>query len=1075
MLQRIAHSGLLFQPSAEFTTPTWVNCPNVTGRTGASGHFTRLRVVNCPSTPRTHSEWAIRRHARHTRHTRDPAAPRMRAQPVHRATPPPPPTPAPATQPRHRKRPKPEDCNSTDRATVSSMTPNADPATTAATPVLETKLYIPRWPVGLVPRPSLTDRIREGVSGKLVVLSAPAGSGKTTLLAEWLGPNRAGTAPAGWVSLDAGDNEPATFWEYCIRALQKVEPNVGARALALLHAKVPPSVEVLTMLINDIDAIDRDFILVLDDYHVIESPAIHTGLAFFLDHLPPRMHVVIATRTDPLLPLARMRARGEVTELRASKLRFTAEETSDFFNRVMALDLSAVDVAKLETRTEGWIAGLKLAALSMKGHDNVRRFIDAFSGDNRYIADYLVEEVLQSQPEDVRRFLLHTSMLERMNGPLCDAVTGVAGSQVLLEKLEKSNLFVVALDDRREWYRYHHLFAEVLQAHAARHDRERVRELHRRASVWYEHNGSMNDAIAHAERAGDAVRVAELLECAWPAMDRSYQSGQWLARVKSLPDALVRTRPVLDMGYAWALLNAGELEAAEVHLRQVESLLSRTDSRATDPPAADASVIDAAATGAAATGARSVDATAADAAAGNAETDAMAVVDAMRYRSLPRELAMARAYHAQARGDTRGTIEHARRLLDLVPNDEHVARATAAALLALAQWAAGDLEIAYRTFADALAHMRQGGKVLDAVRGTFVLGDIRTIQGRLREADRIYQSGLQLAAENAHNGVPETDELYLGLSELHCERGDLEESERLLLSIEQSTPQASHASNRQRWCTAMARIATARGEFDRALQLLADAETHERRDPLPRVRPIAALRACIHIAQDRLVDASRWAREHRVDEHDELSYMREFEHITLARLLMARHRVEQNPACAQRAVSLLERLTTHALTGGRLGSAIETLVLRALAHHALNDTRAALDTIASALEMAEPEEYVRVFLDEGIAMRDLLRQASARGIAGAYTRRVLVAFDGPVKSVLDAKPVTAAPSSTKLLTPRELEILRLIAVGMRNQEIADQLFISPATVKRHIANVYDKLDARHRTEALRRAQMLNLL
>jgi len=917
------------------------------------------------------------------------------------------------------------------------MTSNADPATTAAIPVLETKLYIPRWPAGLVTRPSLVERIREGVKSKLVVISAPAGSGKTTLLAEWLGPDREGVAPAGWVSLDSADNEPAIFWEYTIRALQKVEPGIGARPLAMLHAQVAPSVEVLTTLINEIDTVDRDIILILDDYHVIESAAVHTGLTFFLDHLPPRIHIVIATRTDPLLPLARMRARGEVTELRASNLRFNADEASLFFNRVMALELSAVDVAKLESRTEGWIAGLKLAALSLKNHDDVRRFIDAFSGDNRYIADYLIEEVLQNQPEAVRSFLLHTSMLERLSGPLCDAVTGEEGSQALLEKLEKSNLFVIALDDRREWYRYHHLFAEVLQAHAARHDRERVRELHRRAIVWYERNGSINDAVAHAERAADTERVAALLECAWPAMDRSYQTGRWLARAKALPDALIRTRPVLDMGYAWALLNAGELEAADVQLRQVEAMLAQADV---------------------------------------ASTDELTVVDATRFRSLPRELAMARAYHAQARGDTSGTIEHACRLLELVPNDEHIARATAAALLALAYWASGELEPAYRTFADALAHMRHSGKVLDAVRGTFVLGDIRTIQGRLREAERIYQSGLQLAAENAHDGVPETDELYLGLSELHYERGDLQESERLLLSIEQSAPQTSHVNNRQRWCTAMVRIATAHGDFDRALQLLADAETHERRDPLPRIRPIAALRARIHIAQDRLVDAARWAREQRIDEHDELSYMREFEHITLARVLFARHRIEHNPVYAQRAVSLLERLTTHAMASGRLGSAIETLVLRALAHHALNDTRAALDAIATALELAEPEGYLRVFLDEGIAMRDLLRQATARGIAGAYTRRVLAAFDGPVSPAPAAEPIAAAPAlSQQLLTPRELEILRLIAVGMRNQEIADQLFISPATVKRHIANVYEKLDARHRTEALLRAQMLNLL
>ncbi len=880
-------------------------------------------------------------------------------------------------------------------------------AASSTIPVLETKLYIPRWPAGLITRERLIDRVREGAQRKLTVVSAAAGSGKTTLLAEWLAQRAPDDPPAGWVSLDAGDNEPAFFWTCVIRALQKIDPDLGHDALPALQLGSAPTVSLLTSLLNEMAVIDRDAVLILDDYHVIEAPAVHTSLAFFLDHLPPHVHLVLATRADPPLPLARMRARGEVSELRAADLRFTVEEASAFLNRVMTLDLAAADVAALEQRTEGWIAGLKLAALSMQGHEDVRGFIQSFSGDNRYVADYLIEEVLHSQPDRTRRFLLATSILERLSAPLCDAVTGEKGSQALLDSLEKSNLFVIALDDRREWYRYHHLFAEVLQAHAMREDAERVRELHGRASAWYEQHGATSDAVRHAVLANDMERVAELLEQHWPAKDRSYESGRWLARVKALPETVVRARPLLNMGYAWALLNAGELEAADVRLRDVEASLTSAQDAA-----------------------------------------------------LQREVATARVYLAQSRGDSAGIAGHAQRLLALVPAGDHGARATASALLALAHWANGDLGAAHDTFASALASMRLAGAELDAIRGEFVLGNIRATQGRLSEAARIYESGIALAAQHTS---AEADELYIGLSDVYHERGDLPEATRVLLEVEASASRAAHMGNRHRWCTAMARIAQTQGELDRALKLLAEAESTHRRDPVPVVRPVAAMKARIQIAQGDVANASRWANEQGLRDDDTLSFIREYEHITLARLLLGQNELAKG-------LSLLERITTHARAGGRTPSVIETLALQALAQNKLGSMVGAMDAIASALELSEPEGYLRVFVDEGTPMRDLLRQATARGIAGAYTRRVLAAFEEGAESAKRHGDV--AP---QLLTSREHEILRLIAAGMRNQEIAKQLFISPATVKRHIANVYNKLDARHRTEALNRAEALKLL
>jgi LuxR family maltose regulon positive regulatory protein len=900
-------------------------------------------------------------------------------------------------------------------------------------PLIETKLYVPRWSDALVGRPVLTQRISEGIRGKLTVISAPAGSGKTTLLAEWLADGRR----AGWVSLDQGDNDPLAFWLCVIRALQTVRPHVAQRALDALQGEGSVSTAALTVMINELNAIDEDLTLILDDYHVIDAPGVHSGLAFFLDHLPARMRVVIATRTEPLLPLARMRARGEVTELRVADLRFTETEAATFFNRVMTLDLSPRDASTLTDRAEGWIAGMKLAALSMKGSQDVRRFIDAFGGDTRYIADYLVEEVLQQQPEHVRRFLVTTSVLERLNAQLCDAVTGEHGSQAILELLEARNLFVVALDDRRTWYRYHHLFADVLQAYARREDPERVRARHRHASDWYERHGSAEDAVRHALAGEDLDRVAELHERFWPAMDRSYQTARWLARVKALPPQHVRKRPVLWTGYAWGLLNAGELEAADVELSGVEALLAHVRDGA---------------------------------------NGAIAVSDSARFSALPRELALARVYLAQAIGDQQSTVEHATRALSLAPEEDHAARATASALLALAWWAAGDLNAAHRIFTDALSSMRQAGEFMSAIRGVFVLGDLRAIQGRLREAQQIYESGLQLASETAQSGNAETDELYLGLSELYYERGDLAESARLLHTMAQFGERTVHTGNRHRWCIGMARIAAAQGEHERALQLLAEASVRHRRDPLPQVRPIAAMMARINIARGNMAEASAWARERHIGTDDELSYLREYEYITLARLLMARARADGGQQHAHRALALLERLGTAATEGGRLGAVIETTLLRALSHQLLGDARAALDALVAALELAEDEGYVRVFLDEGNSVRDLLRQAAARGLAGDRTRRLLAAFDGHTTVTASvAQSVAAAAPAAQLLTPRELEILRLVSVGMRNKEIATQLFISTATVKRHIANVYDKLNARHRTEALRRAAELSLL
>src|SRR5256886_6181185 len=440
--------------------------------------------------------------------------------------------------------------------------------------LLSTKLHRPLPRAHLVRRPQLAARLTQGVMGQLTLVSAPAGFGKTTLLAQWFAESG---MPVAWLSLEAGDNELVRFLSYLIAALQTLDPHLGAVALALLQMPPPASAEtVLTLLTNDVGSHGRDggdFVLVLDDYHVIEAKPVDHALTFLLGHLPPQMHLVIATREDPDLPLARLRARGHLTELRATDLRFTASEAAGFLTQVMGLNLSTEDIAALEDRTEGWIAGLQLAALSMQGHQDIPGFIRAFAGDNRYIVDYLVEEVLQRQPESVRSFLLQTSMLDRLHGSLCDAVTGQEEGNALLQALERGNFFVVALDDKRHWYRYHHLFAEVLSAHLLAEQPDQVATLHRRASAWYEQNDLPSDAIRHALAACDFERAAGLVELAGPAIGRNRQEATVLDWLRALPDELLRCRPVLGVAYAHVLLASGEREGVDERLPDPETWL----------------------------------------------------------------------------------------------------------------------------------------------------------------------------------------------------------------------------------------------------------------------------------------------------------------------------------------------------------------------------------------------------------------------------------------------------------------------------------------------------------------------
>ena len=938
-------------------------------------------------------------------------------------------------------------------------------------PVLATKLYIPPPRPNAVPRPRLIERLNEGLqrTSGVTLISAPAGFGKTTLVSEWIAsltpplpeqhrhlrPLPAASRPAAlrtpegeglgvraaWLSLDENDNDLTRFLAHFIAALQTITPTVGEATLGALQSSQPPPTEVLlTAFLNDITTLD-DVVLVLDDYHVIEAAPIDEALTFFVDHLPPQFRLVIASREDPPLPLARLRARGQLTELRAADLRFTPTEAAAFLNEVMLLNLSAADIAALETRTEGWIAGLQLAALSMQGRADSANFIQAFAGSHRFVLDYLMEEVLQRQPERVRRFLLQTSILDRLSGPLCNAVTERDDARAMLAALERGNLFIVPLDDQRQWYRYHHLFADVLQARLIEEQSDRVFDLHRRASVWYEQNDLPAEAIQHALLATDFDRAANLIERIWLVMDLSYQSAAWLRSARQLPANLIRAHPVLCLGYAWALLSGGELEASEAWLRDAERWIDPT-------PEAAAQMI---------------------------------VVDEAEYRALPAAIASARAYRALALGDIPGTIDHSRRALALAAEDDHVRRIQAMALLGMAEYASGDLPAAEQSLLAFQATTRQLGDLSSALGITFILANIWLAQGRLRETISAYRQVLKLATQQAALPIG-TSDLYRGLSELLCEQGDLENAAQNLLTAQQVSELSALTGWLHRVGVAQARLTAAQGDLSSALALLDEAERHYVRNPLPD-QPIAAMKARLWIRQGRLGEAERWAREQDLSPADDLAYLREFDHLTLTRLLIARYRNDHDEESIRAALHLLDRLRQAAEDGGRTGSLIEILVLQALAYHAQGDIPAASTALERALTLAEPEGYVRLFVDEGEAMRLLMvdcrlliekqkRDQYQKTIG--YVDKLLAAFSQPA-AVPQSTFSTQQSSIVEPLSERELEVLKLLGTELSGPEIADRLSVSLNTVRTHTKNIYSKLDVNSRRAAIRRAEELGLL
>lgn len=911
-------------------------------------------------------------------------------------------------------------------------------AVTTSRPILATKLYRPRIRRQTVARPRLLETLDLGIEGRVTLVSAPAGFGKSTLLGAWLtdlSSREQSAHAAAWLSLDSGDNDPASFWKYVIAALRTIAEDIGDAALEALDTPGSPSPHsLLTGLLNDLAGLEQEIVLVIDDYHLIESQEVHGGVSYLIDHMPPNFHLVLASRSDPPLPFARLRARGELVEIRASGLRFSVDEAAEYLTRAMELELTPSDVATLGERTEGWIAALQLAALSMRGRDDLADFVAGFAGDDRYVVDYLAEEVLQNQPTELRAFLLQTSILTRMSAALVETVTGRPDGGAMLEALDRANLFLVPLDDRRRWFRYHHLFAEVLQARLVEEQPEQLLDLHRRASSWYAQRGDLDDAIHHALTAPDHDLAAQLIEEAMPTMARDRREATLRTWMEALPAEAFRSRPVLSLGFAGALLSTGQTEGVEARLRDAERWVDA-------PPSAEVN------------------------------EGLPVAVDENEFRRLPGAVAIYRSGLALAQGDATATLHHARRALGLLDADDDYRRGAAAALEGLALWGRGDLEGAYQGYASSVASFRRSGHIADMLGCTVTLADLRLTQGRLQDALSSYETALGLALaqpSQVRRGIPD---MHVGIATILCERGELEAAathldQALVLGDSAGLPKYRYRSR-----LAMAQLRQAHGDLAGAIELVDEAEQFFVTDMAPLARPVPATRARLWVSQGRVADAVAWAQEAGLSPDDELSYVREYEHVTLARILIAQHRRSGDRHHRVDALSFLARLCGAAEMGGRTGSVIEILVLQSLAHRAEGDMRAAVASLEKALQLVDGEGYTRVFLDEGSALTSLLEAVTTDDVR-EIASRLLRMTRGDERAPAAVAHGAGLPEP---LSEREREVLRLLATEMSGPEIARLLVVSVNTLRTHTKRIYTKLDVNNRRSAVLRAQELGEL
>ncbi|MEA2573318.1 MAG: hypothetical protein QOH93_616 [Chloroflexia bacterium] len=883
-----------------------------------------------------------------------------------------------------------------------------------STPILATKFYIPPPPPKVVPRPRLIRGLNEGLHRKLTLISAPAGFGKTTLVSEWIaGCDR----QVAWLSLDEGDSDPARFLTYLVAALRTVTPHIGERLLGVLQApQLPPAESILTALLNEITTIPDNFVLVLDDYHVIDSKPVDHALTFLIEHLPPQMRLIIATREDPQLPLARLRGTGQLTELRVTDLRFTPTEAAGFLHG-MGLNLSAEDIAALETRTEGWIAGLQLAAISMQGHKDTTSFVKSFTGSHHFVMDYLVEEVLQQQPESVQTFLLRTSILDRMCGPLCDAVlldTSTSGQETL-EYLEHANLFIIPLDNERRWYRYHHLFADLLRqrlhqstqsiASSTGGEKDEVAQLQIRASQWYEDNGLDIEAFHHAAAANDIERAERLIDGKGIPLHLRGAVTAILDWLGSLPTEVMDARPSLWWRYGSLLLVIGQTTGVKEKLDAAEAALQGT------------------------------------------EADG-------RTQSLVGQIAAARSVLALTKYDVEAMMVQSRRALEHLSPKSLSLRATATWVLGFACLLMGDRAAARKALTEAISLSQAAGDIFTTILATVGLGQVQEVDNQLYQAAETYHRVLQLAGDQPLQIIGEAQ---LGLARVLYEWNDLD-------AAEQHGRQSLHLVRQydtviDRFIVGevfLARVKMAQGDVDGAAAILTRASQSAReKNFVHRIPDVAAAQVVTLLRQGNLAAAAQLAQTHALP-------------ISQARVHLA-----QGDTAA--ALAILERLRHEMEARGWADEGLKVMVLQAVALHAQGERDKAVQLLGDAMSLAEPGGFIRIFLDEGTPMSQLLSEATAHGMMPEYIGKLLAAFEAEKHGSASEFPLPPSQPLVEPLSQRELEVLQLIAQGLSNHEISERLFLALDTVKGHNQKIFGKLQVQRRTEAVARARELGLL